>query len=106
MLVGIAAILVGLIMVAVAFRRQADRLNKADWRAFIIVTVAISSFILLVDTLGLLPAVAAIIAISCKADPKTSTKAMLGLVAVLVVSIWLIFLVGLSVPVPAFKGFW
>jgi hypothetical protein len=103
MLLGGAALLLGaLIFVSgVASRGTAPRVA---WKPFAAVTAGLLTFYLLVDDAGLIPAIMALTGVSSLADEDIRLRERLALVVLTSLGGWLIFAVGLGLPIAGVKG--
>ena len=75
---------------------------KVHLRTVLMVCAAVAAFALLVRPLGLIPAAVALVILAGFADRRSRLSMILPLAAGLSVISWLIFLVGLKMPIPAF----
>ncbi|MCJ8144032.1 tripartite tricarboxylate transporter TctB family protein [Ancylobacter sp. A5.8] len=96
-------VLIGIALIASGLRFEAP-LPRVAWRPALTVSAGLIAFGLTVTSLGLLPATVLLIAISAVGNPENRLGAVLGLAVAGTVLAWLIFIVGLSVPVPSFAG--
>jgi len=94
-----------LLGVAVMFSGQ-DRttfdLRALPWRAIVLVSAAILVFAYGLRPLGFVPATALMVFIAAKARPETSLQAALLISFALTVFCTLVFIYGLSLPLPLF----
>ena len=91
--------LLGLIIVAKAFRNPAAHDMTMPWRGIVLIVLAPILFGLTVRGLGLILAIALVVAVSAYASHRMSTKLAAGLVVGLTVFCVLVFNVGLGLPV-------
>lgn len=77
-----------------------------DWSSLIIISIAILVFAYSVRSVGLIPAVVATFVVAALADRRTPLHMILVLAAGLAFAAWVIFIVGLSVSIPAFRAPW
>lgn len=81
-------------------------LERPPVRQVVVVSVALTVFALLVQPFGLLPAVAAVVMISALADRSSSLVQTMLLALGACVVVWVIFLFGLELTIPAFRTPW
>jgi hypothetical protein len=74
------------------------------WRPLAAVTMAIIAFGISIRWLGLVPAILLAVAISALGDRESRIMSTVVVGVVLALSAWLIFRVGLGLPMPAFRG--
>lgn len=101
----ILAVLGALVLVPAVTRPAALAAQKASyqiWPAFIIL-VAVAAFGVMVPIFGLIPGVIAVTAISSLAGADWRPGRVAGLVVVLCLMAWLIFRLGLDLPIPSFR---
>lgn len=99
----VLCIIFGLVIGAQAFR-QALEWPEVHWRPAIAVSLAIAVFYVLFRIGGLMPATAGAVIIAAAGDKEFEiVRAALTAVGVAILS-WLIFRVGLSLPMPAIRG--
>lgn len=77
-----------------------------DWSSLVIISVSILVFAYSVRSVGLIPAVVATFVVAALADRRTPLHMILVLAAGLAFVAWTIFIVGLSVSIPAFRAPW
>lgn len=97
MVLGIVAILLGMIIAMPAFKRT-GRLPSVNWRPLIAVMAAIFVFALVMPRAGLLPAVFSTVVVASFADPRSRLWQTVLLAAGLSVATWVIFIYGLGLP--------
>lgn len=76
--------------------------GPVPWRAMLLLTAALIWFAVTVRPLGLGPALAGTVALSCLASPRSRWRPALLLTAGLVLFCWLSFVVALRMPVQMF----
>ncbi|MEQ8368380.1 MAG: tripartite tricarboxylate transporter TctB family protein [Roseicyclus sp.] len=97
----ICVIAVAIIIVDIADAGM-DKAGGIQWRGLIFVSAAMLIFAVLVDLAGLVPAMFLAVVVSMLAD-KAASPATILLYAVLATGAgWLLFLVTLELPIPAF----
>ncbi len=98
---GLGAILsvIGVAIMASAARSH-EALPRLDLRAVILIPSAIVAFALLLPRLGFAPAGAVVIVISALAGGQARPRSIGALIVVLVPAIWLLFAIGLGIPIP------
>ncbi len=77
---------------------------KLAWRPTILVLASLLAFALLIESLGLLAATAALVFISGAADPSHTWRSLLGLFLFLVVFVYVVFGRLLSIPFKLIVG--
>ncbi|WP_068413951.1 tripartite tricarboxylate transporter TctB family protein [Labrenzia sp. OB1] len=85
--------------------RQAADYTPADWRSVGAVAVAVALFAFVTPVFGVLPAAGACALAASFAVGRLSHQRRAALVAGAVAGVWLIFIVGLKLPLEAVKGF-
>ncbi|WP_043644367.1 tripartite tricarboxylate transporter TctB family protein [Nocardioides alkalitolerans] len=81
---------------------QTPGLSRLPWRAIVCVSAAVVSFAYLLPSVGLIPATATTVFVTCLASPATSlVKAVLG-TAGITVACYVIFVVALQLRLPLF----
>ena len=91
--------LLGLIIVAQAFRNPVSHAMVMPWRGILLIVVAPILFGLTVRGLGLIAAIALVVAVSAFASHRMSAKLALALIVGLTLFCVLVFNVGLGLPV-------
>lgn len=101
---GLGILLTGLgaIVLVQSFVSAAEPIKVRVWSP-IFVLCGCAAFALTVRTLGLIPAAIAVTAISSGAELKFKPVSLVALCAVVCLIVWLVFTVGLRVPVPLFR---
>ena len=103
LVLGITAILLGLAIAAMGLREPAER-PRIAWKPFLAVIAGLLAFFLLVERAGLIPAVCGLVALSTLADEDTGLVGAIGLAVVIAVAAWLVFVVGLRLPLAGIEG--
>jgi hypothetical protein len=98
MLAGVLGLL-GLIIVAKSFRNPAAHDMTMPWRGIALIVLAPILFGLTVRGLGLIAAIAIVVAVSAYASHRMSAKLAAGLIVGLTLFCVLVFNVGLGLPV-------
>lgn len=80
----------------------AEERPEINLRAIGFVIIAVAVFALAVRPLGLVPAAFLLVLVAGFADRRSTPRLILPLAAGLALTSWLIFLVGLQMPLPAF----
>ena len=78
--------------------------SRIVWRPFVLVLSAILAFALLIEPVGLLAATAALVFISGAADPEHSWRSLTVLFVFLVTSVYIVFVIFLSIPFSLITG--
>lgn len=91
--------LLGLIIVAQAFRNPAAHAMTVPWRGILLIVLAPILFGLTVRGLGLIASIALVVAVSAYASRRMSLKLAVGLIIGLTLFCVLVFNVGLGLPV-------
>lgn len=100
---GLGIIIAGLgSTIAVPALFRAGTLPKIEFRSLACVVIGLAAFTLLVEPLGLVPAIFALVIISSLAHEDSRPVATLVLCAVLAVIVSAIFVYGLSIPLRLF----
>lgn len=79
-----------------------DRPERTHWRGLIFVSAAVTIFAMLVDVAGLVPSMFLAVAVSMFADDQARPISVLIYTVIATFLGWLLFLVGLELPIPAF----
>ena len=98
LLAGVLALL-GLVILAQAFRTPGTDIVAMPWRGIVLIAVAPILFGLTVRGLGLAAAIAAVVAVSAFASHRMSLKLAIALIIGLTLFCVLVFHVGLGLPV-------
>lgn len=103
---GLGLLLMGLslVMLASAYARSAAP-TRQQWLGALAVFVSIAAFAVLLTTLGLVPAVFALVLMSRWAEPPFEPVSTLALAAGLSLLAYVVFIVGLRMPLEAFGWF-
>ena len=91
------------VIIAVGSLVERVKMEKFEWRSFLCVIGAIIVFSLVARPLGMVPAVASVLAISSLAEMKITRVQFISLLIVLPTLCYLAFSVGLGVPLPLFR---
>lgn len=102
-MVGVATLAMGLLMVAQALLTR-ETLGRIAWRPLIGVMAGIAVFAVLLRSTGLVPATIGSVMVSIWAHPGNDWKTGLALGVATAAATWLVFIVGLGMPVRAFAG--
>lgn len=102
MILGIVLAGFGIAIAVPAFLRTAPSIMIEPRQSFFVLA-GIAAFALSIRTLGLLPAIVFLVVISATADTKTRPLQLAGLCIVICILAWLIFRVGLNVPLAMFR---
>lgn len=108
--VALSVILIGIgIVIAIGGvtrgKEQTVGFDLAKARSIFFITASIAAFAMLIERLGLIPATVAVVVLSSLAEEKFRPVITAMLSAIVAFLIWLIFKVGLSLPIDAFEGF-
>ncbi|WP_116652656.1 tripartite tricarboxylate transporter TctB family protein [Pelagibacterium sediminicola] len=98
---GVAMVVLGLAM-AVASLRYADPLPGIAWRPLVAVTAGMIGFALSLRVLGLVPAVCLLVGLSAIGDPESRPLPTTALAVGVALGMWVVFVLGLRIPLPAF----
>lgn len=96
---------VGLASLGRSFLRPGDPIVNVAWRPLVVITGVIVLFGLLLRGAGLVPALTMLIIGSALAIPKPHWPSFFGLTVALLAFCYLVFVVGLGIPLEAF-GSW
>lgn len=105
LLMGAACLVVSLLILLPALRRPATRVIF-EAKPALMVAAGIAAFAVAIPRFGLVPAVFLAAAISALGHEKTGLLDTILLAAFLSAGAWLIFIVGLGLPLPVVKGLW
>ena len=97
LLVGITLFILGLIITVVALRRGAGEVQETPggFRQLAIVTLSVAVFAVLLNTLGLFVAIAAMVLVARLAQPARLVELVLLLIVLCVIA-WAVFVLGLG----------
>lgn len=99
---GVFTMIVSLFIVAGSLAR-AGSVDRPSWRPFLAIAASIAAFIFVMPVGGLLPAVFASVLIAAIADSRSRPLGTLLLAAGLCVGAWLVFIVGLGLPIRLYR---
>ncbi len=101
----ILTIVIGVGLVADGLRRRdPDAAEEhVSWRPLLAVSAGIAGFALVVDRFGFVAAVIAAVVLSALGDSDSRPFGTAVLAAVLCVAVWLVFSLGLAMPMQAFR---
>lgn len=99
MLMGAVLVLLGVLLVVSALFRSGT-MPEIRLSAPFFILASVAAFALLIRSFGMLPAVASVAVIASLAELKVRPVSLLLLVAVLCLTTWLIFPVGLGLNIP------
>jgi len=100
---GIVILLAVLIIVS-GFMRRIESIPEVSWRPLIAVTTSIVVFAISMRYLGLLPAILFSTIVSSLGDSRSRILTALMTSIVLSIGAWLIFSIGLGLPLPLVRG--
>lgn len=80
-------------------------LSKIEWRSLLAISGSVAAFALGASYLGLIPAIFLSVLVAIFGDDAPTLRRLLILPAVLAIAAWLLFRVGLGLPIVAFRGF-
>lgn len=100
---GIITVLIGIGILISAFTR-AGTIPRVSLRPFLAVLAAIAAFIVGIQSVGLVVTICLVVTISALASPKSSPLSVVGQCAFMALACWLVFTVGLGLPLPAFRS--
>jgi hypothetical protein len=102
MVVGLITVGLGLWIVGSAFLRS-GAVPEVRLRPLFAVVSAIPAFALSIAYLGLVPAIVATVVVSALGDRTAKPFSTLGVAILMAVASWLVFRVGLGLPLPPFR---
>lgn len=102
MILGISLSILGAAMIVPALMRS-GRLPRVDYRSAVFVLLSIGVFALTVRPLGLIPAIVGLVVVSSLAQSDVRPASVFGLCAALSLGAFLIFRVGLGMPLPMLR---
>lgn len=97
----ISALAVAIIIVDIMAPRL-PKVGRMDWRSLALISAAILIFAALIDVAGLVPAMFLAVAVSMFADGEARPLGVLIYASLATLGGWLLFLVALELPIPAF----
>jgi hypothetical protein len=104
MLGGAFTMLCSAFVVAASFRRSGEAVERPAVRPFLAVLAAIGAFVLVMPRAGLVPAVAATALLAAFADRNSRPIPALILAAALAGGCYVLFVVGLGLPIRAWRN--
>jgi uncharacterized membrane-anchored protein len=102
MLGGIFTIIVSLFIVAGSLARS-GAIERPAWRPFLVIVASIAVFIVVMPITGLLPAVFVTVVAAAIADRNSRPIPVLILAVGLCIGAWLVFIVGLGLPIRLYR---
>ncbi|WFE76713.1 tripartite tricarboxylate transporter TctB family protein [Roseinatronobacter sp. S2] len=96
----ILSVLGAILLITEYFNSARTELPAIAWRPLIWVLTGVVAFALILPILGVVPATAFLILISSRADGALSIPQALGLAAAMAFLIWVVFGLGLNLPIP------
>jgi hypothetical protein len=103
LLLGASTLILGVLIFAAGLR-QRGTIPVPAWKPLIAVLAGILSFYLLIGRAGLIPAIAALVAIASLADDAIRWREWLLLISGAAIGGWLLFAVLLGLPLPGIRG--
>lgn len=101
--VGILMCLLAIAIIIIDLRTpDLEAAAPPHWRGILFISAAITTFALLVDVAGLVPSMFLAVAISMFADDQARPMSVLIYTTIATLLGWLLFLVALGLPIPAF----
>jgi hypothetical protein len=89
------------IIVPALFSR--GEIPRMAWRPFLTLVASIAGFIVVMPRAGLLPAIVATVCVAALADPRSTVRGTLLLAAGVALGAWLVFIVGLGLPMRTYR---
>lgn len=102
LILGIIALAIGSVIALRSIGRTGS-FEPVAWRPALAILAGIAAFGLIVRPAGLLPAVAVAGLLACLGDREIGPIEALVLVAAVIFGVWLVFLVGLQLPIAAVR---
>lgn len=102
-LLGILLAAIGLFLVARSWWASETVDTTIAWRPLVLITVAVAGFALVFEASGLIPAVLASVCIANYATSENRWTTAVVLAAILAFFAWLLFVKGLSLPLPVWS---
>jgi hypothetical protein len=103
MMLGTISIIVALLILVGSLRHRVG-IPSVAWRPLIAILGGIALFGLTLHHIGLVPTIALTTVVAAAGDTDAKVFQTAVLAAIVSFGIWLIFVVGLNLPVPAFRG--
>ncbi|WP_102960482.1 tripartite tricarboxylate transporter TctB family protein [Mangrovicella endophytica] len=100
--IGVLLVCFGIGIAVPAFFREGT-MEQIEWRPLFAISASLLAFGLCVTPFGLVPAIAALVAVSALADSKLTIPAVLGLIASLSLICYVIFDLGLGLTLPMLR---
>lgn len=99
----VATVVIGLLVAVPALSRRGD-LVVPPWRPFLSVISSIALFSAVMESFGLIPAVAGTVCLAAIADRRSTAVSALLLAASLAVACWALFVLALGLPLPVLRN--
>lgn len=103
LIVSCITVILGLVIGGLALRRVGD-VERPSLRPFFAVTASVGTFAVALGPFGLLPAIMATVLVAALADRRSRPLGALLLATGLAVAGWLIFIVGLGMPITLLRS--
>jgi|SynMetStandDraft_2_1070026.scaffolds.fasta_scaffold01765_8 hypothetical protein len=100
---GVFTMVLALATMAGAFL-STERLRRLPWRPMVVLCASIFAFVLLLPRVGLVPTVFFTLLLASMADDRGRFIQFLALAAGVSIGAWLIFVVGLGLPIRPFRN--
>lgn len=106
LILSVIAVLLGVLLLLQGLkgRGEDEEYEQARWRPIMAVMGGIAAFALCIKSLGLIPAVFFTVVVCATGDRASRPLNTLVLAVICATGAWLIFRVGLNLPMPAFTG--
>jgi hypothetical protein len=104
MAVSVIMMVLGAAIMAQGLTGRLTESEKIAWRPLFAVSASMAGFALLIERFGVVPAIVAAVALAALGDRGSRPIGTFVLAALLCLGVWLIFAVGLGLPIRAFRG--
>jgi hypothetical protein len=94
----------GLAILVQGLRGRLAEVPEIAWRPLVAVAAGMAAFALLVERLGMVPAIIAAVFLAALGDRESRPLGTIVLAVFLCIGVWLVFAVGLGLPIRAFRG--
>ena len=99
----IMAVLGALVVVPAFLRSDGEGWGKVPFRSLLFILVSVVAFGLVIPRFGLAPAIVVLVLVSSLADRRSNFRHVVAVAIVMIIMSYLIFIVGLNLPLTLFR---
>jgi hypothetical protein len=103
-MIGFALIALGAIIAALGFKSKGEGIGRFPWRPIMLMSTAFAAFAWGMETVGFIPALAALIVVSSLSSRHTKPLEIAIETVVLIAGCWAVFIYGIGLPFPLWWG--